>query len=54
VKISEGNGKYGVMVRYSGGGTTTYFFQDRAMRDKAFKRIKGEVTKDDKVMKKDR
>lgn len=53
-KMSEGTGNYGVEVKYSGGGTTTFWFTDDTKRSTAFARIKTEVTKRDKVKKKNR
>lgn len=52
--IIEGAGNYGVVVKWSGGGTTTYYYQDDSTRNSAFKRIKKEVSKQDKVSKKNR
>lgn len=52
--ITQGKGKYGVCVKYAGGGMTTWFYEDRVTRDRNFKRIKKEVTKQDKVSKQDR
>lgn len=52
--IIEGNGKYGVFIKWSAGGTTTYLYKDKSVRDNALKRIKGEVTKSDKVKKIDK
>ena len=52
--IVDGSGKYGVFIKWNGGGTTTHFFPEKATRDSNFKRIKVEVGKQGRVSKKDR
>lgn len=52
--IVEGKGKYGVLIKWGDGGTTTYYFEDKAVRNQRFSVIKGEVGGKDKVSKKDR
>lgn len=51
-KHNEGNGEYGVQVKYAGGGTTTFYYETKQERDRNFSRIKKEVRKADKVSKK--
>lgn len=53
-KYAEGTGKFGVQVKYSGGGTSTFYFETKSERNTNFNRIKREVTSKDKVTKKDR
>lgn len=50
----EGSGKFGVKIKFAGGGSTTYYYEDKATQDRNFSRIKKEVTKNDKVSKKNR
>jgi hypothetical protein len=50
----EGSGKYGVLVKWSQGGTTTYYYEDNVTRNRNFARIKSEVGSKEKVSKKNR
>jgi hypothetical protein len=52
--ISHGKGKYGVVVTWKEGGTTTYWSETKEKQTEEFKRVKRGLSYDHKVSKKNR
>lgn len=52
--ISHGQGKYGVVITWKEGGTTTYWSETKEKQTEEFKRAKRGLSYDHKVSKKNR